>query len=122
MCKECSKETLDIAENKEIDLSGLVKEDSLEITYVEPLLLDTTNLGEDISYDKETFNKGLKDGSYLAGLYTALINSGMSNIDAINTLQLQMSADMNIKLTESNNIANIEASKNTSLKMESLEL
>ena len=61
--------------------------------------IDTTNL-EEVKFDKTNFQKGMKDASYLCGMLTALMNVGISAVDALAYYMNESTMDNNIKLNE----------------------
>ncbi len=61
--------------------------------------IDTTNLVE-VKFDKANFQKGMKDASYLCGMLTALMNVGISAVDALAYCMNESTMDNNIKLNE----------------------
>ena len=61
--------------------------------------IDTTNL-EEVKFDKANFQKGMKDASYLCGMLTALMNVGISAVDALAYCMNESTMDNNIKLNE----------------------
>ena len=119
MCKESGlnevKElTTELSELKVTPPSS----DSDVIMFCEPLLISTDNLAEDIQLDKDEFIRGLKDASYFSGMYTGLINSGMSMEDTVALIFNFMNVNHNIKTTEISANANIEVSKNVAMSKE----
>jgi len=92
--------------------------DSDVIMFCEPLLISTDNLAENVQLDKDEFIRGLKDSSYFAGMYTGLINSGMSMEDTVALIFNFMNVNHNIKTTEISANANIEVSKNVAMSKE----
>lgn len=45
-----------------------------EVPYI-PMLIDTDNYT--LTYSKSNFNKGIKESSYMAGMITGLLNTGL---------------------------------------------
>lgn len=125
MCDNCNK-NIEIDETEDIELTseqlegilGQTKDSETPIYYTEPILFDTENLIDVSKFDKEEFIKGIKEASYTAGFYTALVNSGMSNIDAMNFILSKNSFDTNIQMNKVNAESNIEVSKNQSIMIE----
>jgi hypothetical protein len=117
MCDNCENQNM----LEEEDLDGTVENN--ELTYfATPLIFDTENLAEDIKFDKDEFNKGIKKVSYDCGIFTALINSGMAYEDAFAYIIALKNIEMNIKLAEINGNATVEASKNQKAILENQQL
>lgn len=100
-------------EDKELNIN-IEKDESeepvpTEIIYAEPILLDSDYV--ECQFDLNNFQKGIDDFSYYSGAYSALVSSGMSNIDAMNLIMTKINVDMNIKLTEINSQASVESAK-----------
>ena len=74
------------------------------------VLIDTTNVKE-LTYSKKEFDRGLKEYSYAAGAFTALVNAGMPSTDAINYIMNMYVLDTNKELTKMKCDAQVEASK-----------
>ena len=90
--------------------------DSDVLMFCQPLDISIENLEEDstIQLDKDEFVKGLKDASYICGVYTALINTGWSMEDTVAYIFNFMNVKHNIETTTINANASIECSKNVS--------
>jgi len=90
------------------------------ILFFEPLEISTLNLSENtnIQLDNEEFIKGLKDVSYACGMYTGLLNSGISVEDAIEIVIGKMNIEHSLEVTKINANASIECSKNATLVKE----
>jgi len=90
------------------------------ILFFEPLELSTDNLAEDtnIQLDSDEFKRGLKDSSYYTGMYTGLINSGISMEDSITLILNKMNIDHSVQITNINANASIESSKNATILKE----
>jgi hypothetical protein len=118
MCDNCKDNKQDQCDS-EIKASPL-SSDSDPILFFEPLELTTDNLAEDINIqlDKTEFIRGLKDASYACGMYTALINCGMSMEDSIGIIMNKMNVDHNILMSRIQADGSIEVSKNTSILKE----
>ena len=67
------------------------------------------------------FFRGVNDGVYWSGFYTALINSGMSVEHAYNMAINKMTADSNYRVAKDNNKASIEISKQKAEMIEGME-
>ena len=103
-------------ENEEIEV-GIENTNNTPIIYFEPIELDKDYLKK-LKFGKDEFSKGLKEGSYTAGFFTGLMNSGMSIDDAINIILTAKNVDMNIKIADINAKATVESSKYQKLEME----
>ena len=90
------------------------------ILFFEPLEISTSNLSENrnIQLDNEEFIKGLKDVSYACGMYTGLLNSGISVEDAIEIIIGKMNIEHSLEVAKINANASIESSKNATLVKE----
>lgn len=89
--------------------------------FCEPIFINTENVGE-LQFDKEEFNKGLLEASYIAGVFTGLINCGFDHDSATNYLFAKLNCEMNIKISKNNTNAQIEASKNQSFLVEKTQI
>lgn len=87
-----------------------------------PVIFSTENLAEDIQFDKYEFDKGIKQASCDCGIFTALVNSGISYDDAIAYILTLKNVDMNIKIAEINSKSTVEASKNQQILIEKQQL
>lgn len=116
MCENC--ENINTLEE---DLDKTI-ENTESLFFATPLIFDTENLAEDIQFDKDEFNKGIKQASYDCGIFTALINSGISYDDAIAYIFTLKNVDMNIKIAEINGNSAIEASKNQKTLLDNQQL
>ena len=90
------------------------------ILFFEPLEINMDGLSENINIqlDNEEFIKGLKDVSYACGMYTGLLNSGISVEDAIEIVIGKMNIEHSLEVTKINANASIECSKNATLVKE----
>lgn len=61
----------------------IVDTKDVQIEYI-PMVIDGV---ENYLYTKEFFEKGIDEGSYMAGYFTSLINSGIDYDDAIELLK-----------------------------------
>jgi len=113
MCDNCKDNNLESTELPETE-SPLSSEQDL-IIFCEPIMISTENIENDttIQLDKDEFNRGLKDASYFSGMYTGLINSGMSMEDSVALIFNFMNINHNIETTKITAKANIEVSKNS---------
>jgi hypothetical protein len=73
-------------------------------------------------FDAEDFQRGIKDTSYIAGVITAFLNTGVSESFVLDYLLSKDSIDHNIKVAEINKSMNVEMSKNAKLAQEKFEL
>jgi len=107
-------------QEQELNTTPLLSSTSEVILFFEPLELSTDNLAEDnnIQLDSDEFKRGLKDSSYYAGIYTGLINSGMSMDDSITLILNKMNVDHSVQITNINANATIESSKNATILKE----
>lgn len=116
-CKEPIDEELDELLDSDKDSKKVVDIEEA-IYYFEPLALNTENLAEDIKFNKDEFNRGVKNASYYAGMYAAYINAGMSNIDAYTLVITEKQIELSTKVAEINSKTAIESSKNQSIMIE----
>lgn len=109
-CKDSNKQD-QIEELKEIET-----DEKEPLYFLPPLEITTDNLAEDVNIqlDKDEFIRGLKDASYVCGMYTALVNCGISLDDAVVYIFNRMNIDNNIKISEISANSSIEVSKNAS--------
>jgi hypothetical protein len=89
--------------------------------FCEPIYINTENV-EELELDKDEFNKGLKESSYIAGFVTGLINSGWDLDSSINYLFAKLNSSMNIDISNINAKANIETSKNQNIVIEKQQI
>ena len=89
------------------------------ILFFEPLEINTSNLSENtIQLDKNEFMRGLKDSSYVSGIYTGLLNSGISVEDAVEIVIGKLNIEHSLEVAKINANASIESSKNATLVKE----
>ena len=121
MCKDAKSELNEVKEST-TELSQLnatpPSSDSDVIMFCEPLLISTDNLAENVQLDKDEFIRGLKDASYFSGMYTGLINSGISMEDTVALIFNFINVNHNIETTKISSSANIEVSKNVAVSKE----
>jgi hypothetical protein len=73
-------------------------------------------------YDVEEFKRGIKETSYLAGVITAILNTGVSESFVLDYLLSKETIAHNLKTAEINKEMNIEISKNHKAAAEKYEL
>jgi hypothetical protein len=73
-------------------------------------------------FDEEEFNRGVKETSYIAGVITAFLNTGVSESFVLDYLLSKDSIAHNIKVAEINKSMNIEVAKNAKLAQDKYEL
>jgi hypothetical protein len=73
-------------------------------------------------YDLEEFQRGIKETSHLAGVITALFNTGVSESFILDFLMNKDSIEHSIKVSNINKEMNIEVAKNAKLTQEKYEL
>jgi hypothetical protein len=73
-------------------------------------------------YDDKQFYQGIKDTSHIAGVITALLNTGVSESFVLDYLLSKDTIAHNIKVAEINKETNIEVAKNAKLAQEKYEL
>jgi hypothetical protein len=124
MCEQCETQTE--VKTKQLSSTPLLSETEVTgdqtIIFFEPFEISTENLAEDVEFDKDEFKRGLKEGSYVAGLFTALINSGIDLESATTFILNNQNIEMNTEITKIQTNAQIEASKNKSVVIESQQL
>jgi len=103
--------------NLKTDSHSLTSDDV--ILFFEPLEINTSNLSENtIQLDKNEFMRGLKDSSYVSGIYTGLLNSGISVEDAVEIVIGKLNIEHSLEVAKINANASIESSKNATLVKE----
>jgi len=112
--------TISQTQERELNTTPLLSSTSEVILFFEPLEISTDNIAEDtnIQLDSDEFKRGLKDSSYYAGIYTGLINSGLSMDDSITIILNKMNVEHSVQITNINANASIEASKNATILKE----
>jgi hypothetical protein len=73
-------------------------------------------------YDTDEFYQGIKDTSHIAGVITALLNTGVTESFVLDYLLSKDSIAHNIKVAEINKSMNVEVAKNAKLAQEKYEL
>jgi hypothetical protein len=73
-------------------------------------------------YDTEEFYRGIKETSHLAGVITAMLNTGVSEGFVLDYLMNKDSIAHSIKVSEINKEMNIEMVKNQKATVEKMEL
>jgi hypothetical protein len=73
-------------------------------------------------YDIDQFTQGIKDTSHLAGVVTALLNTGVSESFVLDYLLSKDSIAHNIEVANINKAMNVEMSKNKQAAQEKYEL
>lgn len=102
--------TLDKSENVEYN----ELQEATGILQLKILEIDTDELSK-TKYDKESFEEGVKDFSYYAGVITALTNVGVNVSDALTFLNEyiynSLAIDSSIEITKLNNDNNLKVAK-----------
>ena len=73
-------------------------------------------------YDDKEFHQGIKDTSHIAGVITALLNTGVSESFVLDYLLSKDTIAHNIKVAEINKDMNVQVAKNAKLAQEKYEL
>jgi hypothetical protein len=73
-------------------------------------------------YDTDQFYQGIKDTSHIAGVITALLNTGVSESFVLDYLLSKDTIGHNIKVAEINKDMNIQVAKNAKLTQDKYEL
>jgi hypothetical protein len=73
-------------------------------------------------YDTDQFYKGIADTSHIAGVITALLNTGVSESFVLDFLLSRETIAHNVKVAEINKEMNIDVAKNAKLTQEKYEL
>jgi hypothetical protein len=73
-------------------------------------------------YDTDEFYRGINETSYISGVVTALLNTGVSESFVLDYLLSKDSIAHNIKVAEINKSMNVEVAKNAKLAQEKYEL
>lgn len=102
------KEKTELDENQEIE----VENRDIECLFADPLGLYTENLVEISEFNADEFQKGIKQASKECGMFTAYINSGMSNVQAYELILTKLTLDYQKEINDVTNKANIDISKN----------
>jgi hypothetical protein len=87
-----------------------------------PIFMNTENIAEKIKYDEDEFQDGVNSFSKLCGQITALMNAGLSESSILQLISNMDILENNLKITESNNHASIEMSKNQKVLIQNEEL
>lgn len=113
MCENKINNIEDIIQN----IQNEPEETEKMIFFCDPILVNLKEV-ENLTLNKQEFNRGLKDSSYISGFYTGLINVGFDHEYAINLILTKMHSDMNIEMAKINANSNVEVSKNTPMVLE----
>jgi hypothetical protein len=73
-------------------------------------------------YDDKQFYQGIKDTSHIAGVITALLNTGVSESFVLDYLLSKDTIAHNIEVAKINKDTNVEVAKYAKLKQEQYEL
>jgi hypothetical protein len=73
-------------------------------------------------YESDEFHKGIKDTSYLAGVITAILNTGVDQSFVLDYLLNKETIKHNIEVANINKEMNIEMAKNQKLIADKMEL
>jgi hypothetical protein len=73
-------------------------------------------------YDDKQFYQGIKDTSHIAGVITALLNTGVSESFVLDYLLSKDTISHNIEVAKINKETNIEVAKNAKLAQDKYEL
>lgn len=73
-------------------------------------------------YDEDEFHRGIHDSSYLSGVITALLNTGVTEDFVINYLLNDETIKHNIEVAKINKETNIEVAKQQKVTQEKYEL
>jgi hypothetical protein len=73
-------------------------------------------------YDDKQFYQGIKDTSHIAGVITALLNTGVSESFVLDYLLSKDTIAHNIQVANINKDTNVEVAKHAKLKQEQYEL
>jgi len=115
-CKEIQGKVDSIIEPTEIlaELKSTSLPSSDEpIMFFEPIDINGTE-----KLDLDEFSRGIKEASFACGMYTALLNVGFTQEDAIAYIFNRMNIDNNIEIGKISANATIESSKNVNLAKE----
>lgn len=112
MCNNCSS---DVESTQDIDLKELLSsslptdQQNTLLFFAEPISISTESLAEKVGFDFDEFNRGLKEGSYYSGIYTALANAGID----LETASAFISNLLTIEMQKIQAKATVEASNNS---------
>lgn len=73
-------------------------------------------------YDEKEFHQGIKDTSHLAGVVTALLNTGVTEQFVLDYLLSKDTIAHNIEVAKINKEMNVEVAKNAKLAQEKFDL
>ncbi|MEH7116024.1 hypothetical protein V7128_01195 [Neobacillus vireti] len=73
-------------------------------------------------YDDKQFYQGIKDTSHIAGVITALLNTGVSESFVLDYLLSKDTIAHNIEVAKINKETNVEVAKQAKLKQDQFEL
>jgi hypothetical protein len=73
-------------------------------------------------YDDKQFYQGIKDTSHIAGVITALLNTGVSESFVLDYLLSKDTIAHNLEVARINKETNVEVAKHAKLKQEQYEL
>jgi hypothetical protein len=98
-------------EDEEVEELTSVGELPKEIYFCDPIFLeDTKTLVENTQ-----FKEGLNSAAFYCGFYTACINTGMRNTEALEVLLTHLNYELSLKLGKMNNDTAKETSKITQI-------
>jgi hypothetical protein len=119
MCDNCENniENEEDTEYNEGNTEDLV-DNTIEAMFFAPIGLNTENLVDICEYDINEFQNGIKEVSKECGMFTALLSSGMTNVQAYDLLLTKIGMDFQKEINIDNNKTSIEVSKYQSIMID----
>lgn len=102
--------------NEYEDIEYQEHKDEMEFV-VEPIIFDKENIIE-IEYDEDNFQEGLDDISYVCGMITGLINTGLSPQDALGYVMNGEILMNNVEISKINKEASIKVAKEQAIMVD----
>lgn len=109
MCDNCKcNEELEVKESEDQETLQIELQEGYE---VQEYMFDPITI-EIEDYNQDEFSKGIKNGSYVAGLITSLKNAGLTFEQCMEYVLNEQTIKFNLEATRMNVEMNIEMSKN----------
>ena len=93
------------------------EEQTVSEPYCDPIFI-SGEIVEGMSYDTKSFESGVSDGSYYAGIMSAMISAGMNYEDSVGFVFSMLAAKQNIEMTNIQKDSAVESSKNVALQLD----
>lgn len=115
MCDNCTcNEELEVKDSETGETLQLELPEGFEM---QEYMFDPISMGIE-DYDQDEFTKGIKNGSYVAGLITALKNTGLTFEQCMDYVLNEQTIKFNLEVTKMNTEMNIEMSKNQAIQVD----